>query len=130
MDHVSESSPTEIKAKADIISLHLPLTDETHHYIDEPFIESCKKNVVIINTARGKNIDTQALINGLSTGKVAGAGLDVFENEKPHTFTPVEKEMYQKLYNLDNVILSPHVAGWTIESKYKIAKTLLVKIFN
>lgn len=130
MDHVKESSPEEIKAQANIISLHLPLTDETHHYIDTAFLSECKKAIVIINTARGKNIDTRALIDGLHSGKVKAAGLDVFENEKPKTFTPKEKKMYNELYYIENVILSPHVAGWTVESKYKIAKTLLDKIFG
>lgn len=130
MPHVTESSPSEIKAKADIISLHLPLTDETHHYINQRFIDECEKNIIVLNTARGKNIDTKALIAGLQSGKVLGAGLDVFENEKPSTFTTEEREMYQGLYKLDNVIFSPHVAGWTHESKYKIAKTLLDKIFE
>lgn len=127
---VMESSPKEIMEKADIISLHLPLTKETYHYIDEVFIQNCQKEIVLINTARGKNIDTKALINGLSNGKVKGACLDVFENEKTATFTEKEKSMYQKLYNFENVILSPHVAGWTVESKYKIARTLLDKIFD
>ena len=130
MDWAQEATVKEIQNLADIISLHLPLTDETHHYIDHNFIQSCHKNVIIINTARGKNIKTQALIDGLKTGKVIGAGLDVFENEKPHTFTESEKAMYQTLYQMNNVILSPHVAGWTVESKYKIAKTLLDKIFE
>lgn len=130
LEHVEEASLDEIKEQAEIISLHLPLTPETHHYIDSVFIESCKKEITIINTARGKNVDTIALIEGLSSGKIKGAGLDVFENEKTLTFTDKEKEMYQKLYQFENVILSPHVAGWTIESKYKIAKTLLGKIFS
>ena len=129
LDHVFESSPAEIQAQADIISLHLPLTDETFHYVDEKFIDGCQKNFILINTARGKNVDTKALIAGLESGKIRGAGLDVFENEKPATFTAEEKKMYEALYNFDNVMLSPHVAGWTYESKYKIAKTLLDKIF-
>jgi len=130
LSYVDESTPNEIMQKADIISLHLPLTKETFHYIDKAFIDNCKKEIVIINTARGKNIDTIALIEGLSSGKVKGAALDVFENEKTLTFSDQEKEIYQRLYTYNNVILSPHVAGWTVESKYKIAKTLLEKIFD
>lgn len=129
MTWVTESTIHSIQEHCDIISLHLPLTEETHHYIDDQFFNDCKKNIVVINTARGKNINTTALIEHLKAGKVKGAGLDVFENEKPHNFTSEEKNMYTELYHMDNVILSPHVAGWTIESKYKIAKTLLKKIF-
>ena len=130
LDHVEQSSLEQIRKEADIISLHLPLSEETYHYVDTEFLQGCEKKVIIINTARGKNIDTKALISGLEMGTVRGAALDVFENEKTSTFSSEEKEMYQKLYNCENIMLSPHVAGWTVESKYKIAKTLLDKIFE
>ncbi len=130
MSHVEESTLEEIMLHSDIISIHLPLTDETHHYIDDAFIQSCKNDIILINTARGNNIETAALIKGLESGKIKGACLDVFENEKPATFTPSESEMYDRLCQFDNVVLSPHVAGWTVESKYKIASVLLEKILG
>ncbi len=114
----------------DVISLHVPLDDSTHYLVDSEFVKKCKDGVIIINSARGKVVDTEALISGLSSGKIGGACLDVFENEKPFTFTDNESLMYQKLYDFDQVILSPHVAGWTVESKYKIASSLLGQISN
>ena len=123
-------SPEEIQNKSDIISLHVPLTEITHHLIDEKYMLKCKEEVIIVNTARGKCINTKALIEALETGKIKGACLDVFENEKVGTFTEIEHSMYQKLYNLKQVILSPHVAGWTHYSKYLIADILLSQIAN
>ncbi len=121
-------SPEEIQKEADIISLHIPLDDKTHHLIDENYISNCKDEVIIINTARGKCINTKALIKGLKSGKIQGACIDVFENEKTTTFTDIEATMNEELYDFEQVILSPHVAGWTHESKVKIADLLLSKI--
>ncbi len=125
---VKEAKLEEIKTQADIISFHLPLTNETRHYCNKTFIHECKKGVILINTSRGQVIKTNDLIIALENGKVSGACLDVFENEKTHTFSEQEKEMYQKLYDYDQVILSPHVAGWTHESKYKLSKIILEKL--
>ena len=127
--YVEECDSIEkIQKNADIISLHVPLNTSTTFLIDQEFIEKCKDGVIIINSARGKNIKTIDLIDALESGKVGGACLDVFENEKPATFTEIERIMYQKLYDFRNVILSPHVAGWTVESKFKIADILLKQI--
>lgn len=123
-------SPEEIQNQSDVISLHVPLTDITYHLIDKEYMLKCKEGVIIVNTARGKCLDTKALINLLKLGKVGGACLDVFENEKVATFTEIEHSMYEELYNLKNVILSPHVAGWTHHSKYLIADILLSQIAN
>lgn len=125
---IKEVNLSEIQQKCDIISIHLPLTPETKHYIDEEFINACAYAPIIINTSRGEIVNTQDLINGLKSGKVKGACLDVFENEKPQTFTKDEENMYNELYQMDNVILSPHIAGWTKESKKKIAQTLVRKM--
>lgn len=124
------NTPEDIPKYCDIISLHVPLDDKTYHLIDEEYISKCKDEVIMINTARGKCIDTMALLHGLQSGKVGGACLDVFENEKPASFTDTEATMYRKLYDLQQVILSPHVAGWTQESKFKIADILLHQIGN
>jgi len=125
---VKETDLEEILNTADIISFHLPLTPETSEMMNQTFLDSIKKNVFLVNTSRGKVIKTQVLIDGLESGKIRGACLDVFENEKVETFTKEERAMYAKLYEYDNVILSPHVAGWTTESLFKIAATLINKI--
>jgi D-3-phosphoglycerate dehydrogenase len=118
----------ELKRKADIISFHLPLTDETRYLIDEPFLAGCKPGVIISNTSRGKICRTTDLIKGLVSGYVTGACLDVFENEKPETYSDEEKAMYEKLFSMENVVLSPHVAGWTRESLYEISAVILRKL--
>jgi len=125
---IVEADMNEIFKKADIISFHLPLTDETSGLVDKTFLDRIQKEVFIINTSRGQVINTEALMDGLASGKIRGACLDVFENEKVDTYTREEKEMYERLYTYDNVILSPHVAGWTQESLFKIAATLIEKI--
>ena len=128
LDYVEETGMETILEQADIISFHLPLTRETRHMVDEEFINRCKAGVIFINTSRGQVIKTEALIKGLENGKVAGACLDVFENEKPETFTGNEQELFQKLYTFKNTILSPHIAGWTVESKRRLAAILLNKV--
>jgi D-3-phosphoglycerate dehydrogenase len=128
LPHVIETEMEEIFQKADILSFHLPLTEEVIYLVDEDYINSCKKGVVFINTSRGKVIETAALIKGLESGNISGACLDVFENEKPATFTKEEEMLFSKLYTFDQVILSPHIAGWTIESKRRLAAVLLAKI--
>lgn len=128
MPWVREASLAEIQGQADIISLHLPLTDETRGYVDKTFIQNCKKGFVLINTARGQCVKTEDLVEALESGQVGGACLDVFENEKPHTYTEKEKVLYERLHLLENVVLSPHVAGWTLESKRLLAEILLEKI--
>jgi D-3-phosphoglycerate dehydrogenase len=125
---VAETTQDVIQKEADIISLHLPPTDETRSIFDKTFIDGCRKGVVLLNTSRGKCVNPADLIHALEDGSVGGACLDVFENEKPATFTESEKQMYDRLHGFDNVVLSPHVAGWTIESKKKLAEILLEKI--
>ena len=128
MEWVRETDLSEIQARADIISLHLPPTDETKGIVDKAFIERCRPGVVLINTSRGKCVRTGDLVEALEAGQVGGACLDVFENEKPQTFTETEKSLYDRLHRLENVVLSPHVAGWTFESKRLLAEILLNKI--
>lgn len=118
----------EILNKADIISLHLPLTDETKGYAGKEFFDAWKKPGILINTSRGKVVDTAALIEALEDKKLNGACLDVFENEKPELYTEEEKKMYSSLFNQKKLVVSPHIAGWTIESKEKLSQMLLDKI--
>ncbi|MFK8056478.1 MAG: NAD(P)-dependent oxidoreductase [Saprospiraceae bacterium] len=121
-------SPEEVLAKADVLSLHLPLTPETINYLDSETIASLKPGVIIVNTSRGKAIDLPALLEGLESGHIGGACLDVFPNEKTATYTTVERELYAQLTSYQNVVLSPHVAGWTVESKEALAQIVLDKV--
>ncbi|MGB3084918.1 MAG: NAD(P)-dependent oxidoreductase, partial [Saprospiraceae bacterium] len=118
----------EIRKSANVISLHLPLTTETKNLLDRDFIAGCKNPFYLINTSRGQVVNTIDLIHALHIGKVKGACLDVFENEKPASFTETERAMYEELYRLPQVILSPHIAGWTYQSKQKIGEILLEKL--
>jgi D-3-phosphoglycerate dehydrogenase len=125
----------ELKAKADVISLHTPQTPLTLGMINAEFINSVTKPFWFINTARGKSVVTKDLVEGLQAGKVLGAGLDVLEYEKTSFETMFANsqhlpEAFQYLMEADNVLLSPHVAGWTFESHIKLAKTIVNKIGN
>jgi len=119
---------TEMMEQADVISIHLPLTDETIGYADKAFFDSVSKPFYLINTARGKNVVLPDLVEALDSGKVLGACLDVFENEKPDTYNFEEDAMYIDLHNRENVICTPHVAGWTHESLLRIAESMLRQI--
>ena len=130
LDFVVKTDMETVMKKSDIISLHLPLTDETRHLVNADFLSRCKNGVIISNTSRGNVVHTLDLIDGLKKGIVAGACLDVFENEKPETFTDTEKSIYQVLYDMENVVLTPHIAGWTHESLVSIASVLLKKILG
>lgn len=118
-----------LQAEADILSLHLPETPQTYHFVDREFISSMKKDFYFINTARGKNILTQDLVEGLKQGKVKGACLDVLEYEKS-SFENIEtgNEDLQFLLSSEKVIITPHIAGWTVQSKEKLAQVIVDKI--
>jgi D-3-phosphoglycerate dehydrogenase len=128
MPWVQACDLAEIQAEADIVSLHLPLTAETQHLVDADFVQKCKPGFVLLNTSRGKCVRTADLVAGLASGRVGGACLDVFENEKPGTFLEEEKQLYARLHTFENVVLAPHIAGWTHESKRLLAEILLEKI--
>jgi len=128
--YVTETDMETILNEADIVSFHLPLTDEVQHLVNEDLINRFAKKIILINTSRGRVVKTSALIAELASGKISGACLDVFENEKPKTFTAEEHELYDQLYQFPNVILSPHVAGWTVESKKRLAMVLLDQIIR
>lgn len=128
---VTEVDMQQIFKETDILSLHVPLTEETKHLVDNTYIDKFAKPVIIINTARGPVVDTAALVEQIKTGKVIGAALDVVEYEK-FSFETLEHDQIpgpmQYLVNSDKVILTPHVAGWTLESQLKLAEVLLDKI--
>lgn len=127
--YVRQVSLAELQKQADVISLHVPLTEETRYFIDDQFISSCQKNIYLINTARGKCLCTEHLVKHLKTGKVKGACLDVHEYETS-SFEKLETlpEPFDYLIKSDKVILTPHIAGWTHESNRKIAEVLVQKI--
>ena len=122
----------ELKLKADVLSMHTPWTPETNKMVDADFINSFAKPFWLINTARGKSVVTQDLANALAEGKVLGAALDVLEYEKlsfEHLFTDgAIPPAFQYLLESDNVLLSPHIAGWTFESHKKLAQVIADKI--
>ncbi len=124
----NESSVETIFEQADIVSLHLPLTEETKYMIDYKFLSSFKKPIWLINTSRGKVLRTSDLLLALYEGKVIAAALDVLENEKLSSLNENEKRDFRELISDKRILLTPHIAGWTHESKTKIAEVLLEKI--
>ncbi|MBL0050369.1 MAG: hydroxyacid dehydrogenase [Bacteroidetes bacterium] len=130
---VTQVEMGEVFEHADIVSLHTPLTAETTHLINYDYILRFAKPIVLINTARGKNVDTDALAKGIESGKVAGACLDVLEFE-PVTFEQMNFDQlppsFKYLQSHPQVIITPHIAGWTHQSNFKIADVLATKIIN
>ena len=118
----------ELQKRCDVISFHVPYNKETHYYCDEQFISDCSKKPIIINTSRGTVVNTIDIINAIETQKINGFCVDVYEDE-PITKNKIHStETYQKLLSFKNVIATPHIAGWTKESKYKLVKILMDKI--
>ena len=135
-EYGTQVSLETIKNEADILSLHLPITPETHYIIDEKFISEMKKNFYFVNTARGKNVKTSDLVEALQSGKIKGAALDVLEYEKSSfenldtstSLSASENEDLKFLLSSEKVIVTPHIAGWTIQSKEKLAQVIVDKI--
>ncbi len=131
--YVEEVELESLKARAEVISIHLPLSKETEHYVDRAIVEEIANPFFLINTARGKHVNTADLVDGLKSGKIRGACLDVLEYEKK-SLQGLESadfpEPLQELVKMKNVVLSPHVAGWTVESYIKLSKVLAEKIKN
>jgi D-3-phosphoglycerate dehydrogenase len=128
---VKETSLETIFQETDILSLHLPLTGETTYMLNNAFVKNFKKEIYIINTSRGKIINTVDLVENIKKGKIKGAALDVLEYEN-NSFENLYKSKltpaFEYLIGSDRVLLTPHVAGWTEESNMKIAAVLLQKI--
>ena len=133
-DFVTEKSMEELFKQSDILSLHVPLTEETKFMINDQFINRFKKNIYIINTARGKILKTEDLVSNIKSGKVLGAALDVLEYEQT-SFEELHSEekfpeAFQYLINSNKVVLTPHIAGWTHESNIKLSEYLADKIIK
>ena len=131
-NNCKQVSLQELQEKADVLSLHTPQTVLTKKMVNANFIKNFKKNFWLLNTARGTSVVTNDLVNALKSGKILGAGLDVLEYEKTsfeNLFSDDKMpKALQYLISSENVILSPHIAGWTIESKEKLAQKIVDKI--
>jgi D-3-phosphoglycerate dehydrogenase len=127
-------SLAELQAKAEVLSLHIPWTPETDKMVNTNFINAFANPFWLINTSRGKNVVTDDLVTALASGKILGAGLDVLEYEKlsfENLFIDSEKpKAFAYLLQADNVLLTPHIAGWTFESHEKLAQTIVDKILK
>ena len=132
-DYVCEKTLEAVFAQADIVSMHVPLTAETHYVVNDVFINAFQKNIFLLNTSRGKVVNTEDVVKNLKRGKLLGVGLDVIEYES-QSFEQlgVDKfpEPFQYLIHADNVILTPHIAGLTVEANLKHAKVLAGKILG
>ena len=127
-DYAEQVSIDEIQSRCDIISLHTDLNKLSKHLVNTKFIDNCKKPFYLINTSRGQCIKTSDLILGIKTGKILGACLDVIENES-NSFQNIKQDSYLDfLKKSEKVILTPHIAGWTFESKLKLSQIILKKI--
>lgn len=124
--YAQECSMEEIVKHSDVLSLHIPLTAETRQLVDEEYLYHFKKNIFFINTARGEIVNTKAVLAALKSGKIMGAGLDVLEAEKFPNLA--EQDWYNELKEVPNVVLTPHVGGWTFESYRKISEVLADKL--
>jgi len=123
-----ETSLAQIQAEADVISLHVPLTDETKYLIDNQFINSVNKPFYLLNVCRGGVVNTADLVEGLKIKKVLGAGLDVLEIEPPHKGNDSFRQLFFVLSGLDNVTITPHIAGLSNESYHRINTVIVQKL--
>jgi D-3-phosphoglycerate dehydrogenase len=129
--YVDEVEMNTLFTETDVLSLHVPLTDETRYLVNNQYLNCFHKNIFLINTSRGPVVNTAHLADALETGKVIAAALDVLEYEKSSfeaISTAEMPEPLRRLISMKNVLFSPHIAGWTVESKYKLAKVLADKI--
>ena len=113
---------------ADIVSFHVPLQDDTIHYLNDAFIHQMRKPFILINTSRGAVVDIFSLRKGMENGKVTGTCLDVFEEEPIGSMTIPVRNILNEIMNLPNAVVTPHIAGYTFDALYKMSSILLEKI--
>lgn len=131
--YVEEVSLEELQQQADIVSLHVPLTDETHYMVNASFLDAFEKSICLINTSRGAVVKTADLVAAMEQGRVQGAALDVIEYEdmsKDGLDLDMLPADFRYLLESPRTVMTPHVAGWTVESKYKLAAVLADKIIK
>jgi D-3-phosphoglycerate dehydrogenase len=126
--YIKEASLEQVCRYSNVISLHVPLTAETHHLANDAFFHSLQQKPVFLNTSRGKVVETPAVVNALKTQLISGAALDVLENEKLETYSPDENQQLKWLLDNPNVIITPHIAGYSNEAFLKMGKVLLEKL--
>ena len=118
----------ELQARADVLSLHIPYSPANHHFVNEALLAGFARPLWLLNTARGEVVDQAALVAALRTGAVRGAALDVLDNEKVNALSPAQQTSFDYLRQAANVVLTPHVGGWTFESYQRINEVLVEKI--
>ena len=126
--YIKEANMEQICRYADVVSFHLPLTGETRHMADESFFNALQQRPYILNTSRGEVLKTEALAVALEQNKIAGAALDVLENEKPETYTEQESLLFNRLIACSNVVITPHIAGYSVEAFLKMGQVIVKKL--
>ena len=127
-EYIKEASLEQVCRYADVISFHVPLTDETHHLANVPFFSSLKNKPWILNTSRGQIVNTNDLKEALINDHIAGAGLDVLENENLASYTDEERSVFNWMLHQPNVIITPHIAGYSHEAFLRMSEVLLEKL--